>query len=108
MKTNTVTNWKKKIALLIEIYARSIVALNDLSENEFYTADAIELNCYEKFKHMLNKLFNGDLNDASIEFITNYSKFDGKSLREIGEETSFEMLKDFEKILSECRKDLIL
>lgn len=108
MKTNTVINWQKKIALQIEIYTRAIVELNDLSENEFYTADAIELNCYEKFKHMLNKLINGDLNDASIEFITKYNKFDGKSLREIGEENSFEMLKDFEKILSDCRKDLIL
>ena len=107
METDNVVNWKKKIALQIETYARVVFDLDDLSKNDFYTADAIEYNCYETITHMLNKLFNGNFNDEVNEFIFAYSEYKGKSLREIGEETAFKMLEAFKKIFSGFRKETL-
>ena len=45
MKTNTVTNWKKKIALQIEIYARAIIELNDFCD--FLKTVCSEINLYK-------------------------------------------------------------
>ena len=100
MNTDTVLNWKKKISLKIQNYAREIFNLNDLSKNLFYSADAIESNCYEKLANMLNKLFADNFNEEAREFITTYEKYNHHSLREIGEDAAFKMLEDFEKIYS--------
>ena len=103
-------NWNGKIALKIEMYAREIFNFGDLNKNIkfYYNSGAAETRPYEKLQHMLNKIFKDGLNDEAIKFITTYSKFDGKSLREMGKKTSFEMLENFEKILFKYRKDLIL
>lgn len=95
-----VTNWNGKIALKIEMYAREIFNFDDLNKDIkfFYNSDTAEVQPYEQFKHMRNKLFKGKLNDGSIEFISTYSNFDSKSLKDIGENDSFKMLEDFEKI----------
>ena len=107
MEIDNVVNWKKKIALEIQTYARVVFDLDDLSRNDFYTADAIEVNCYEKIIHMLNKVFNGNFNEEVNEFIFAYSGYKGKSLREIGEETAFKMLEAFKKIFSGFRKETL-
>ena len=102
MTKDNVPNWNGKIAIKIEMYAREIFNFDDLNKDiKFvYNSGMAEVRPYEKFKHMLNKLFEGHLNDESIEFIATYSNFDSKSLRDIGENDSFKMLEDFEKIYS--------
>ena len=108
MAKNRETNWNKKIALKIEMYARGIFGFDDSNKDiKFYYSTA-EVQPYVNLQHMLNKMFEGNLNDESLEFLTVYSEFDHKSLRAIGEEASYEMLEAFEKILSKYRKDLLL
>ena len=104
---NTAFNWRKKISLKIQNYAREIFNFSDLDKNSFYSADAIELNCYEKYVNMLNKLFDNNFNEDAKSFITTYEKYNYSSLRTIGEDNAFQMLDTFEKILSNFRKDTI-
>ena len=108
MTKDNVTNWNGKIAIKIEMYAREIFGFNDTNKDIKFFYDTAETRPYEKFKHMLNKMFQGNFDDETIEFLTVYSQFDHKSLKDIGEKTSFEMLEDFEKILSNYRKDFLL
>ena len=107
MNVNTISNWKKTVALKIELYAREIFNTNDLTMNAFFTADSIELNCYEKFEHLLNKIFDKEIDNASNEFMLTYSKYNNKTMREIGEDVVLKMLEDFEKIFLAHRKEIL-